>query len=302
MLHFGDVSKWYGAITALMGVSFSVAAEVVGLVGKNGAGKSTLMKIAAGLLAPSQGAVTVAGQPAGLRDTRRLVGFCPDTDRLYESLTGRTFVAWLLRYHGFGRRAARERAGDVLADLGLGDAMDRRIREYSKGMRQRVRLAQALAHEPRVVLLDEPMTGLDPIARRELGAVIRGLPARGVGVVVSSHVLHELESVTDRVVFIHQGRVLAEGRVDELRDQLPGQPRRFRIVGGDERALAARLLALPHVGGVRVLPDAVLEVTVDELSGFFRALTELAAGWEPGISAIEPLDDDLGFVFGSLVS
>ncbi|MCA8952686.1 MAG: ABC transporter ATP-binding protein, partial [Planctomycetes bacterium] len=137
LLEFDDVSKWYGSITALMGVSFELGTEVVGLVGKNGAGKSTLMKVAAGLLAPSQGRVRVVGEPAGSRAARRLLGFCPDTDRLYESLTGCTFLAWLLRYHGLSYRAARHRAAEVLDDLGLGAAMHRRIREYSKGMRQR---------------------------------------------------------------------------------------------------------------------------------------------------------------------
>ncbi|MCA8951315.1 MAG: hypothetical protein KDE27_17540, partial [Planctomycetes bacterium] len=167
---------------------------------------------------------------------------------------------------------------------------------------QRVRLAQALAHRPRVVLLDEPMTGLDPVARRELGATIAGLPGRGVGVVVSSHVLHELESVAERVVFVHQGRVLADGRVADLREELPGQPRRYRIVAGEARAFAGRLLAVEQVGGVAVIADSALEVTVRETSGFAAALTELAAAWSPGVSEIEPLDEDLGYVFGRLVS
>ena len=301
LLEFRDLSKWYGAITALMGVDFQVGCEVVGLVGQNGAGKSTLLKVGAGLLAPSQGTATVAGEVAGSAAARCLVGFCPDTDRLYEGLTGREFTAWMLRYHGWSRRAARERAGHVLDELGLGAAMQRRIREYSKGMRQRVRLAQALAHEPAVVLLDEPMSGLDPVARSELAEAIAALPQRGVGVLVSSHVLHELEALVDRVAFLHQGRLLAQGRVRELRDQLPGQPRQFRVAGGNLRELAARVLALPQVDGVSMVDDAV-RVVVGDVAGFHRAMTDLAADWEPGVSEIEPLDEDLAFVFGRLLS
>lgn len=301
LIEYRDVSKWYGAITALMGVSFVVGTEVLGLVGKNGAGKSSLLRLAAGLLSPSQGEVAVLGQPATSRAARAILGFCPDTERLYEPLTGRAFVAWMLRYHGLSRRAARQRAGEVLDELGLGSDMDRAIREYSKGMRQRVRLAQALAHRPRVVLLDEPMTGLDPIARRDLGAVIAELPSRGVGVVVSSHVLHELESVAGRVVMIHQGRLLAEGRVSELRDCLPGQPRRFRIVGGRRRELAAATLALAPVLGVELLGEEELRVTVEDVAEFTLRFTELAAGWQPGVTVLEPLDEDLDYVFGRLI-
>lgn len=301
LLDFRDVSKWYGAITALMGVSFNVGTEVVGLVGRNGAGKSTLLKVGAGLLSPSQGTADVLGHASSSQEARRVLGFCPDTDRLYESLTGRTFVAWLLRYHGLSPKSARSRAGEVLDELGLGTAMDRRIREYSKGMRQRVRLAQALAHRPRAVLLDEPMSGLDPVARVELATAISMLPANGVGVLISSHVLHELESIADRIVLLHQGRVLAEGRIAELREQLPNQPRQFRIIGAKPRALAARLLALQQVQGV-IVKEEVLRVTVSDASGFTRAFTEIAADWPGGVSEIETLDEDLEFVFGNLVS
>lgn len=300
LLEFDRVTKWYGAVTALMDVSFRVGREVVGLVGRNGVGKSSLLKLAAGLLQPSQGEVRVLGLPANGRAARAQLGFCPDLDRLYEPLRGRDFVAWMLRYHGVSPKAARERAEQVLVDLGLGEHMHRRIRDYSKGMRQRIRLAQALAHRPRIVLLDEPMTGLDPVARSELAAAIVALPRQGVGVLVSSHVLHELEAIVDRVVLVHQGRLLAEGCVADLRDQIPGKPKTFRIAGGNLRGLAARLVALPQVAGVSLADDS-LAVTVAEVAGFHRALTELAAAWPEGIREIAPLDDDLAFVFEHLV-
>lgn len=300
LLAYEHVTKWYGTVAALLDVSFQVGAEVVGLVGKNGVGKSTLMKLAAGLLAPSQGSVRVAGLVAGSVRARALTGFCPEVERLYEELPGITFVAWMLRYHGFPARMARERAAAVLEELGLGANMHRRIREYSKGMRQRVRLAQALAHEPRVVLLDEPMTGLDPVARSELATLVRALPGRGVGVLVSSHVLHELEAVVDRVVLVHQGRLLAEGAVAELRSRLPSQPHRVRIVGARQRELAAELVQWPEVAELRIVDDAI-EVAITGDVSFYRSLTGLGERWQGGLHEISSVDDDLASLFGYLV-
>ena len=299
VLRFAAVTKWYGAVAALLDVSFDVRKEVVGLVGKNGVGKSTLMKLAVGLLRPSQGHVEVCGHAAESLQARARIGFCPDFDRLYEPLSGVAFVAWMLRFHGVEGRAARSRAAEVLTELGLEENMNRPIREYSKGMRQRVRLGQALAHRPDFVLLDEPMTGLDPVARAELSQLIRGLPAQGVGVLVSSHVLHELEAVVDRVVLVHQGRLLADGRIAALRDQLPDRPHRLRVRAARARELAAELAAWPQVEGLVVRDDA-LEVSLLGQRDFYERLTDLAANWEGGIDEIVPLDDDLAAVFGYL--
>jgi len=300
ILRFDSVTKWYGSVAALLDVSFDVRTEVVGLVGKNGVGKSTLMKLAVGLLAPSQGRVEVCGYGSQSLDARARIGFCPDFDRLYEPLSGVHFVAWMLRYHGYGGRAAKRRAEEVLSELGLAENMRRPIREYSKGMRQRVRLGQALAHGPRFVLLDEPMTGLDPVARAELTEHIRELPKRGVGVLVSSHVLHELEAVVDRVVLVHQGRLLADGKIGELRDKLPERPHRLRLRGARPRALAAELTQWPQVEGIAMRDDQ-LEVSLLGQRDFYDRLTALAADWQGGLQEIAPLDDDLAAVFGYLV-
>lgn len=300
ILRFDNVSKWYGSLAALLDVSFELRTEVVGLVGKNGVGKSTLMKLAVGLLEPSQGDVRVCGIRAVERHARARIGFCPDFDRLYEPLSGVEFVAWMLRFHGVSRSLARQRASEVLADLGLADNMHRPIREYSKGMRQRVRLAQALAHRPRFVMLDEPMTGLDPVARAELSARIRELPRRGVGVLVSSHVLHELEAVVDRVVLVHQGRVLADGRIAERRDRMPARPHRLRVQASRARELAVEVVAWPEVEGVQLVADA-LEIALSGSGDFYERLTRLAAERDIGIDSLAPIDDDLAAVFGYLV-
>lgn len=300
VLEFDGVTKWYGSVAALLDVSFQVRTEVVGLVGKNGVGKSTLMKLAVGLLDPSQGEVRVCGRQATTREARARIGFCPDFDRLYEPLSGVRFVAWMLRYHGVGARQATQRAEEVLSELGLAENMHRPIREYSKGMRQRVRLGQALAHRPPFVLLDEPMTGLDPVARAELSELIRELPSRGVGVLVSSHVLHELEAVVDRVVLVHQGRLLADGKVDALRDQLPERPHRLRVHGARLRDLASELTHWPEVDGVTFLNEG-LEVSLSGHGTFYERFSDLAGGWGGGIQELTPLDDDLASVFGYFV-
>jgi len=299
-LAFVGVSKWYGQVSALMDVGFEVASEVVGLVGRNGAGKSTLMKLAAGMLRPSLGSVHVDGAVAGSRAANAVLGYAPDFDRLYERLSGREFVAWMLRLHGWSGRAANERAGEVLDELGLGENMHRKIREYSKGMRQRVRLGQALAHRPRVLLLDEPMTGLDPVARHDIATRIQAYGRAGMSVLVSSHVLHELEAIVDRVALIHQGRLVAEGRVTELRGQLKGQPHRVRLGSQQPRQLAARLVTLPQVIAFE-LRESALDVSLSGAPGFYGELTRIGAADGALVDGVRPLDDSLASVFGYLV-
>lgn len=300
LLEFRSVAKWYGSVAALLDVSFDLGIEVVGLVGRNGAGKSSLLKLAAGLLRPTHGDVLVDGSPAATAAAAAVTGYAPDFDRLPDAMSAVGFVASLLRLHGLPAADARTRAGDTLEQLGLGDRMSHPIRTFSKGMRQRVRLAQALAHRPRLLLLDEPMTGLDPLARDELGRLLRALPAQGTAVLVSSHVLHELEAIADRVVLVHQGRVLARGRIDELRASLPQRPHRVHLGCPSARELAAAIIADPGVGGVRFV-DGGLEVEVAAEGDFYARLTRLAARLPGGVTEIRPLDDDLASVFGYLV-
>src|SRR5690606_4989176 len=249
---------------------------------------STLLKLLAGLLSPDYGTVRVAGLDPRRPKARRSFGFCPDVDRYYENLSGVEFVTWMLRLSGFRRREARQRAEATLDRLGLGDAMRRSVGGYSKGMRQRVKLAQALAHEPRVVLLDEPMTGLDPLARHETGELLRSLAERGVAVVVSSHVLHELEAPARHVLRIHPGRLVAGGPVAELRRQAGDRPYRLAIGTPAPREVAARLSALPVVRGLRIAADAV-EVETDAGEGLFDELT--AIGTEGLVRELRPLDE-----------
>lgn len=300
-LSFEGVSKWYGQVSALSEVSFAVGPGVTGLVGQNGAGKSSLLKLACGVLRPSLGEVRVGESSPRSAATRRRIGYCPDLERLYETLSGRAFVTWMLRLSGIPRAEARRRAESILEQFGLADSMHRRIRGYSKGMRQRVKLAQALVHEPDLVLLDEPLSGLDPVARHEIGELIVGLGRRGAAVLVSSHVLHELENVAERFVLVHQGRLIAEGGVIELRDQLADRPRIISLKSSDPRALAARLCEFGSMEGLRISDD-VVTVEVTRGGEMFARLTELGADPQGLVLEMTSLDADLESVFGYLVA
>lgn len=297
-LEFLAASKWYGQIAALSEVTVRFEPGVTGLVGQNGAGKSTLLKLACGLLRPSQGEVRVAGNSPVRASVRRHIGYCPDLDRYDEHLTGRECVTRMLRLSGLRRVRAGERAGELLRELGLGAAMDRTIAGYSKGMRQRVKLAQALGHDPEVMLLDEPLGGLDPMARHEVGELIRRLGESGRVVVVSSHILHELQTVASRVVLIHQGRLLAEGTVDDLREQMDDRPRKLFLRSGEPRALASRLFQMGPVSSVAMVMDGV-QVETSGGEGFHEEITRLGA--EGLVQEIVPRDDSLDSVFGYLV-
>lgn len=300
MIEFLSVSKWYGQVSALVDMSFRIESGVTGLVGENGAGKSTLMKLAVGRLRPSLGQVDLCGGAPWSPGVRRNLGYCPDIDAFHEDLSGLSFVTWMLRLHGYGGREASQRARRTLERFGMGEAMHRKIRTYSKGMRQRIKLSQALAHDPVVVFLDEPMTGLDPVARHQMAEAITELGGSGVTVMVSSHVLHELQNIVDRVLLIHQGRLMAEGAVGELRRQLEDRPHRLRLRSRRPRELAARLSHLAVVSGMTFTNDG-LELATAGGEGLFQELTAIGAEESQLLDEIVPLDDNLEAIFAYLV-
>src|SRR5262245_650586 len=193
LLLFDHVSKWYGPVIGVNQATLESRPGITGLVGANGAGKSTLLRLATGHLRPDLGTVRVFGTDTARAAAKRHIGYCPESDSFYEDMTGRQFVETMARLCGFDRRAARERTAEVLAWVGMADRADRRVRGFSKGMRQRVKLAQALIHDPELLVLDEPLSGIDPIGRQEFIALFRDLAARGKGLLISSHELEELE-------------------------------------------------------------------------------------------------------------
>ena len=302
ILEYVRASRWYGPVIALNDVTTAIGPGVTGLLGPNGAGKSTFLKLAAGQLAPSQGEVRVFGKPAyGAPEIFHRVGVCPDVDAFWEHLTGIEFVAALLRLTGFDAGAARARAEDALGQVDLLEARDRKIGGYSKGMRQRVKLAQALAHDPELLLLDEPVTGMDPVNRRRVVDLVKRLGREGKTVLVSSHILHEVEAMTRRILLVHHGRILAEGDVREIRDLLDQHPHTVAIRARQPRRLASALVGLPHIVSMSFGAEGEwLTVQTAEPDAFYRLVTDAAR--DAGVLEMFSPDENLESVFRYLVA
>ena len=296
------MSKWYGQVIGLNDVTVSIPPGISGLLGPNGAGKSTLLKLVTGQLKPSKGRLQVLGAPIWDNPgAYRRIGYCPDHDAFYERMTGRDWLTALLGLSGFEGERAAAVAERTLDRVGLAAAADRRIGGYSKGMRQRIKLAQAIAHEPELLVLDEPLAGLDPIGRRRVIDVIKAWGRDGRSVVVSSHVLHEIELMTSNILLLHNGRILAEGNVHQIRDLIDEHPHTVRITADDPRRLARHLLGYPHVIAMQLQDGAVVAQT-SRPDSFYTELTALAAGEEAGtVGEVTSPDDNLQAVFSYLV-
>ncbi len=296
-----EVGKWFGEVVAVGRCSLSVGGGVVGLLGQNGAGKTTLFKLLAGLITPSRGEVRIDGLP--LRDhvgLYRGIGFCPESDALPGWLTGREFLSMLVALAGVPRRQVRPRVDELLERFELTAAAHRRLGGYSKGMRQKLKLAQALAHDPAIIFMDEPLNGMDPQSRHDAIAAIGRLGQEGRTVLVSSHILPEVEQMTQSIILIHRGRVLAEGAVAEIRDLIPEYPTVVALRCERPRELAAFLVRQDHVAGVDCEGDDRVVVRTDHAVAFYRAL----AGWlleaDLAVEEVHTLDDDLESVFSYL--
>ncbi|HNV02607.1 MAG TPA: ABC transporter ATP-binding protein [Vicinamibacterales bacterium] len=296
------LSKWYGQVIGLNDVSASIPAGITGLLGPNGAGKSTLLKLLTGQLKPSKGTVSVFGEPVW-RNPRLFfrIGFCPEQDAFYDRMTGLEWVSGLVRLNGLGERESIEAARAALARVDLLDAADKKIGGYSKGMRQRVKLAQALVHDPELLILDEPLSGMDPIARRRTIRLIREWARSGRSVLVSSHILHEIEAMTSSILLIHNGRILAEGDVHQIRDLIDEHPHTVSVRAARPRDLAREFLTRDDVLSLKLEQSAVV-VETSKPDGFYRYLTDLAASGHAGeITEVTSPDDNLQAVFKYLV-
>jgi ABC-2 type transport system ATP-binding protein len=296
------VSKWYGQVIGLNDVTLTVPPGITGLLGPNGAGKSTFMKLVTGQLKPSKGAITVFGEP--IWNTPRLyfrIGFCPEQDAFYERMTGLEWVTALVRLNGLAEDEARTAARRALETVDLADAADKKIGAYSKGMRQRVKMAQALAHDPELLILDEPLSGMDPLARRKTIRLIREWGRTGRSVIVSSHILHEIEAMTSNILLINQGRIVAEGDVHQIRDLIDEHPHTVHIKAERPRALAREFLGSNDVLSLRLEETAVIVQTARP-DAFYARLTELAASNDLGaIHEVTSPADNLQAVFQCLV-
>ena len=300
MIEVEGASKWFGNVVAVSDVSFGVGPGVTALLGPNGAGKSTMLRMLAGLTRPSRGDVRLLGQrPRDDVALFRQIGLVPQQETVFENLTGHRFVSVAARLHGLDDPARR--AAHALAIVELDHADPRPVRAYSKGMRQRVKVAQAIVHDPPILLLDEPLTGLDPRQRLHMVDLFRRLGGEGRCVIVSSHVLEEVERFGSRVLVMAQGRLAAEGDFHAIRDLMDDRPHRLRVRTDRPRQLAAGLVATGAAVGVHVDGDGIVLADTVDAPGFRRLVVSVAREQGARLLEVTPLDDDLESVFRYLV-
>jgi ABC-2 type transport system ATP-binding protein len=289
-LVFDGVSKWYGPVIGLNEATLQLGPGITGLVGPNGSGKSTLMKLATGQLRPDLGTVTIRGLSARRAAARRLLGFCPENDAFYEEMSGRGFVTSMARLSGYKHADAVERTERVLHRVGMAQQADRRLRGYSKGMRQRIKLAQALVHDPSLLILDEPFNGVDPVGRGELAQLFTELASEGRCLLISSHQLEELERLTNRVIVVARGRLIAQGTLRDIRDFLDAYPLSVRIDCDRIRDLAALLLQLPDVSGIDFAGPGSVVARVRNPRRFFTKLGQMVLDNGFDVRHVQTLD------------
>ncbi|DAC30946.1 MAG TPA: ABC transporter ATP-binding protein [Candidatus Poseidoniales archaeon] len=297
-----SASKWYGEVIGLNDVSLAIDGGVTGVLGPNGAGKSTLFKLLLGRLKPSQGTVRLFGtDPWESTSPFRRVGYVSETEPLYEWMTGLDFLMTMARLHGMTRDEARERAEHVLEFVGLSDVRHKEVGKYSKGMRQRVKIAHALVHDPDLIILDEPLHGCDPLARTSIMSVIRELGNRGKTVIVSSHILEEIERITEQIVILHNGRLLALGNLHAIRGLLDKHPHRILLETESPRDLAKELITRNPIYGVRFPQEGFLEIQTGDLSAAHEILPSAIIESGIRVTAVENPDDNLDSLLGYLV-
>jgi ABC-2 type transport system ATP-binding protein len=304
IVEFDEVSKWYGNVIGINKLTIRIPTGVTGLLGPNGAGKSTLLQLATGQLYPSQGAVRVLGQSVWSNAAlNRQIGLCPEQDAMYEWMTGWDFIFTSARLSGMSRSEAKEATARTLDAVGMTKHKGRAVGGYSKGMRQRTKLAQAFVHDPQVLFLDEPMTGTDPVARRDLMDIIQKLGGEGKSVLVSSHVLHEVQSLTPNIVLLNRGRLVAEGQIRAIRDLIDKHPHHIVLICDEYRKLAGKLLAREDVEGVTVMgKEHGIMVETHSPDLFYSYLPQMSLNGDTPIKEVYSDDDNLEAVFKYLVN
>jgi ABC-2 type transport system ATP-binding protein len=300
---FDDVSKFYGEILGVNRINLQIAPGITSLVGPNGAGKSTLMNLMTGLLQPTRGRITILGTPTDQpEELFRKVGYCTQFDSFPRGYTGREFIQSYLLIQGIDKKQAELLTTTALQRVSLLEAADRKVAAYSKGMRQRIRLAQSLAHRPRVLILDEPLNGLDPMVRAETIALFRSLAAEGMHLIISSHILHEVDMMSDFVVLLNNGYVVAEGNIHGVRDEMDEHPMQILIRCDQPGKLAARVFAQNHVVEARLHDDlGGLFIRTRRPDEFHLLLNRIVAEGEIKVESIAPVDDDLNAVYQYLI-
>jgi ABC-2 type transport system ATP-binding protein len=303
MIVFDDVSKFYGEILGVNRVNLSIAPGITSLVGPNGSGKTTLMNLMTGLLRPTRGHISILGiGPDRPEELFRKVGYCSQFDSFPGGMTGRQFISSFLSLHGYTRAEAEELSTRALERVGLQEAADRKVAGYSKGMRQRIRLGQAIAHGPSVLILDEPLNGLDPMARAESINLFRHLAAEGLHLIISSHILHEVDMMSDSVVLLNNGYVVAEGDIHGVRDEMEEHPMQILIRCDRPGVLASRVFAQNAVVEARLHTDAHgLFVKTKDADRFYLLLNRVVLEEGLNVESVAPVDDDLNAVYQYLI-
>ena len=291
---FDRVTKTYGKINALGGVSLGISGGVTGILGMNGAGKSTLFKLMMGKLKPSSGAIRLFGtDPWRNSAPYSRVGFVPEHEKLHDWMTALDFIITFARLHGMTREEATIEATRVLSFVSLEDVMHKRIGQFSKGMRQRVKIAHALVNDPELIILDEPLQGCDPLARTTIMNVIKELGAMGRTVLVSSHILHEVERITEQIVILHRGRVLALGNSHAIREMLDQHPHKIVIDCENPRELAKNFVDLDEVTGISFDNSQKLQIETKHLGEIHKKLPQIIVESNQLVTGIDNPDDDL---------
>ena len=294
VVYFQNVSKSYGRIHALSNITLGLSGGVTGILGMNGAGKSTLFKLLMGKLRPSAGEVKLFGMnPWKNPAPYAKVGFVPEHEKMHDWMTALEFVSTFARLHGMTRKEAESEAMRVLDFVGLSDVVNKEIGRFSKGMRQRTKIAHAVVNNPELIILDEPLQGCDPLARTTIMNVIRELGKLGRTVLVSSHILNEIERITEQIVILHQGKLVALGNLHAIRERLDQIPHTIRIVGSDARALAKDILDHPAVYGLSFPTDTELLIQTYHFGELHSELPKLIVDNNHRVSVIDNPDDDL---------
>ena len=316
-----NLSKWYGEVMGVNDITLTIHPGITGLLGPNGAGKTSLIKLMTGQLRPNQGDVKVLNQPVWNNpDLTRRVGYCPDIELAYQFMSGFAFVAFFATLSGYDKAEAESRSLQALETVDMLQAKDRPIGSYSKGMRQRIKLAQALVHEPELLFLDEPLTGLDPNGRRHVLALLNEFADKGISVIVSSHILYEIEALTETILLIHQGRILAEGTISDIRELIDEHPHKVYLTTDEPRRLAQVCLPFEDILSVTFVNSAGSEpvsppdqedwgvdgagdivIETDRPDAFYARLPELLIENELNVSQLYSPDDNLSSVFKYLV-
>lgn len=303
MIELEQASRWYGQVIGLNDVTCRIGPGLTALLGMNGAGKSTMMRLITGQIQPTTGTVKVYGmEPFANPEVYRRIGYCPEIDNFYEHMTGRAFVYHLGRLAGFSHSESKTRTEEVLTLVGMSDRAHRKIAGYSKGMRQRIKLAQAMIHNPEIILLDEPLNGLDPVGRHEYIQLLHGLSLQGKCIVVSSHILYEVEQMTHALLLLHRGRLLATGDLQVIRSLIDKYPHKILLETDDPRRAAGLLAGLPNVVSLNFVPGGeALQIEVRDPNTFYDALSEISLRESLPIRGLSSPDNNLESVFKYLV-